>query len=343
MGHHYSHLTLTDRRTIERMLNLGISKAKIAEALHVHPSTIYREIKRCTMIQLTSELIPVERYNPDGAEKRYRDNLSAKGAPLKIGNDIALAFYLERKIKLEGRSPAAALADIYIEGCNFSVSLSAPTVYSYINKGVFLSLTNADLPVKPRRKRKYRHYTINRAPRGQSIEKRPSEVSERNTFGHWEMDTVYSRKKKKEALLVLTERMTRKEIIEKLPDRTAESTVQAVNRIERRYGDSFNNVFKSITVDNGVEFSDCSGMETSPFTGQKRTTVYYCHPYSSYERGSNENQNKMIRRKFPKGTDFGSVSEEDIKNVEEWINSYPRKVLGWKTSNDLFNFCTANL
>ena len=92
-------------------------------------------------------------------------------------------------------------------------------------------------------------------------------------------------------LLVLTERLTRKEIILKMKDRTASSTVKAIDRLERRYGKSFfKALFKTIAVDNGVEFADCAGLESSIHGGQ-RTNVYYCHPYSSWERGSNENQN----------------------------------------------------
>ena len=113
-----------------------------------------------------------DRYNPDGAERRYRENLAAKGAPLKIGNDRELADYLERKVIEEDRSPAAALADIELEGRTFKTSICVSTFYSYIEKGVFLNLTNKDLPEKPNRKRPYhRVKTTKRAPRGESIEK----------------------------------------------------------------------------------------------------------------------------------------------------------------------------
>ncbi len=75
----------------------------------------------------------------------------------------------------------------------------------------------------------------------------------------------------------------------------------------------------------------------------KRTKVYFCHPYSSYERGSNECQNKMIRRPFPKGTDFGNVTDAEVARAESWMNNYPRKILGWKTSEMLFRECVAAL
>ncbi len=345
MGHYFSHLTPTDRRTIEALLNAKRPIKEIAAVIHVHISTIYREIKRARMIQRNSDWTEEERYNPDGAERRYRENLAAKGAPLKIGNDFALVEFLEKKVLEEGRSPAAALADVQLEGKQFKTMICVNTFYSYIAKGVFLTLTNADLPEKPKRKRPYHKVkTAKRPPRGTSIEKRPAAVDARAEFGHWEMDTVYSGKKaSKKALLVLTERKSRKEIIEPMPDRTAESTIKALDRIERRFGALFRKVFKSITVDNGGEFSDVARLERSAIRKGKRTCFFYCHPYSSYERGSNENQNKMIRRRYPKGTDFGKVTAAAIKGLESWINNYPRKLLGWKTAEMIYQECLAAL
>ena len=339
MGHCFSHLSKTDRYKIEALLNTGHSKQEIADELHVHISTIYREVKRARMTQLTTDYQTVNRYNPDLAEKRYRDNLSAKGPPLKIATDYDFAEYIEKKIVDEKRSPAAALHEIELEGKQFETSVCVTTLYSYIDKGVFLNVSNEDLPEKPKRKKKnHKGKTMKRPPRGESIEKRPPEVAERKTFGHWEMDTVYGKKESsKDALLVLTERLTRKEIIVKMPDRTAESTIKALDSIENEYGERFPIIFRTITVDNGGEFADVERLERSAADEtKKRTKIFFCHPYSSYERGSNENQNRMIRREFPKGTDFGPVPEKDIKTQEEWINNYPRKVLDWKTSEILF-------
>lgn len=345
MGHVFSHLSKGDRYKIETALNMGHKPKEIAAELHVHISTIYREIKRARCVHLNGDTwIYEERYNPDAAEERYRNNLAAKGAPLKIGSDFELAEYIEKKILEEDRSPAAALAEIKLEGKQFKTTICVSTLYSYIEKGVFLTLTNADLPEKPKRKRPFHKVkTMKRPPRGESIEKRPAEVDARNTFGHWEMDTVYSKKKESKALLVLTERLTRKEIIERMPDRTAESTIKALDRIERRYGARFRKIFRTITVDNGGEFSDVERLERSAIRKGPRTKFYFCHPYSSYERGSNECQNKMIRRKHPKETDFGKVTVKEIKKTEEWVNNYPREILGWRTAEMLFQECVAAL
>ena len=118
-----------------------------------------------------------------------------------------------------------------------------------------------------------------------------------------------------------------------------------MDQIERKFGaELFAKAFKTITFDNGGEFSDVKRLERSAVRkGKRRTTVYYCHPYSSYERGSNECQNKLIRRRFPKGTDFGKVTAAQIAAAANWMNNYPRDILGWKTAEICFRECVAAL
>lgn len=175
-----------------------------------------------------------------------------------------------------------------------------------------------------------------RASAGKSIEKRDPEIDTREEVGHWEMDCVEGKKKTKETLLVLSERKARKEIMIKMKDQTAGSVVAALDRLERRYGTLFYKIFQTITVDNGSEFADVEGLERSCRRKGKRTTVFYCHPYSSYERGTNENINRMIRRWFPKGTDFGQVPKKAIQAVEDWLNAYPREILGFRSADEVF-------
>ncbi len=138
------------------------------------------------------------------------------------------------------------------------------------------------------------------------------------------------------ALLVLSERMSRQEIILKMPDKTQQSVRTMIDRLEQRYGTKFKEKFKTITVDNGSEFLDHEGIEKSiKDPKEKRVTVYYAHPYSSWERGTNENTNKLIRRFIPKGTDIGKISSKMVNTIEKWINNYPRKILGYKSANDI--------
>ena len=336
----HKHLTWTDRLKIEKALKEGLKPLQIADRLHVHNTTIYRELKRGTYTHLNSDLTTEERYSPEIAQQKYDEQLKAKGGDLKIGDDHELAEFIEKKIADEGFSPAAVVGEIKRLGLTFQTEISEKTIYNYIDKGVFLRLERKNLPQKGKRKRKYEKVKSKpaRAPKGESIENRPQEINDRETFGHWEMDCVEGKKKTKETLLVLSERLTRQEIIIKMPDKTATSVVKALNRLERKYGRRFPQIFKSITVDNGSEFADCAGIEKSIFGRgkRKRTTVYYCHPYSAYERGTNENINKMIRRFLPKGTDFRQVSAEYVARVETWINNYPREILGFETSGSLF-------
>lgn len=118
----------------------------------------------------------------------------------------------------------------------------------------------------------------------------------------------------------------------------------ALYALERKLGaEKFGIIYKSITVDNGSEFALADQLEQSCITGDKRTKVYYCHPYSSWERGSNENVNSMIRRRHPKGTDFSKVTAEEIAATENWINSYPRKIFGYKSAGTMFRECLREL
>ena len=151
------------------------------------------------------------------------------------------------------------------------------------------------------------------------------------------MDTVKGiRGKTKCCLLVLTERKTRNELTFKLPDQKAASVVAVLDDLEELLGDDFSNVFHTITVDNGVEFADFEGMQKSKKRSGNRTSVYYCHAYSSCERGSNENANRLIRRHAPKGTDLDQLTHEDVKSIQRWMNNYPRKLLGYRTAGELF-------
>lgn len=336
-------LTRADRIKIEALLKEGLSKAKIAAHLGVHRSTIYNELKRGEYEHRNSDWTTEKRYSPDIAQEKAEENLKVRGTQLKIGNDIAYANYIEDKIVKEDYSPAAVLGELKAQGREkeFNTTVCVATLYSYIDKGVFLKLTNKDLPVKKNKKRGYKKVRKQqaRAAAGDSIEKRPEEIDQREEFGHWEMDSVIGKRGiSKNVLLVLTERKTRDEIIFKLPDHTDEAVVAALDRLERRYGvDMFKQIFKTITVDNGSEFADVNGLERSILEeGEKRTHLYYCHPYSSWERGTNEVTNKMVRRKVPKGTNFDDKTDEEIEEIENWINGYPRRIHGYRSAGELF-------
>ncbi|MCL2631450.1 MAG: IS30 family transposase, partial [Firmicutes bacterium] len=245
--------------------------------------------------------------------------------------DHDFAKYIERRVLRDKLSPCAVLGEIKRRQL-FSTDISKPTLYRYIEMGYIGGLSMQDLPMGKRKKR-YRRAVAKRPPKGTSIEKRPQEVASRQTFGHWEMDTLCG--STRATFLVLSERLTRNEFILPMPNLKAESVIRCLNILERRFGRRFRNVFKSITIDNGSEFSDFHGLEKSIYRG-KRTSVFYCHPYCSSERGTNERLNREIRRHIPKGSDLSKYSAEDIKSVENWVNNYPREIFGYATSQELF-------
>ena len=341
----FQHLTKTQRLQLETLLSAKHTKKEIAQVLGVHLSTIYRELRRGEYqhkINIYDKIYGgkigekfVTRYSSDKAHERYRINLKNKGADIKLGKDYAYAEYLERKVIDEKLSPSAVLGEIKRKGLKFNTTISVNTFYKYIEKGYFSRLELKHLPMKEKRqKQRKRGVVVKRAPRGISIEKRPIEILERKTFGHWEMDCLCGTTL--HTFLVLTERLTRKELIFPMARQTAGNVVACLDALERSYGNMFSLVFKSITMDNGAEFSDVAGIERSVFTG-KRTTTYYSHPYCSSERGTNERLNREIRRLVPKGTDLGKYTVADVKEIERWVNAYPRQVLGFATSEELFS------
>lgn len=246
---HFKHLSFNDRLKIEALLKAKVSKKEIAQILGVHISTVYRELERGQYEHLNSDYTTEMRYSPDIAEAKYQAYLSAKGAPLKIGSDYEFADFIEQKILHEKYSPAAILGEMEATGVSFGTKICVRTLYNYIDKGIFLNVTNRDLPMHGQRHSKRRYRKVRKAarpPAGESIENRPQEINERNTFGHWEMDCVVGKSKK--TLLVLTERLTREEIIIKMKDKTTQSVALALDKIERKYGKAFPLFLKALRL-----------------------------------------------------------------------------------------------
>lgn len=336
---HFKHLTERERYQIEILLKEKKSAKEIAAAIGKHKRTIEREIARGTVRMLNSDLTYKDSYCADTGQRKYEQGASNKGAGLKIGHDHKLAKYIEKRIIKDKYSPDAVIGEIRVKCLKFETEISTKTLYNYIDKGVFANITNKDLPVKQLRKKgSYRRVKVtSKNLKGTSIEERPVHIEKREEYGHWEMDCVVGKRGGGGAtLLVLTERVTRQEIIRKMPNRTQESVKQVLNQLERKYAKRFLDIFKTITVDNGTEFLDSKALETSVIDPkQKRFKLYYAHPYSSWERGSNENANKLIRRFIPKGTDIGKLNHKDIQMIEHWMNNYPRRILSYRTPKEM--------
>ena len=327
---HY--MTIDERYKLEALYNdARLSVGKIAKILGFCRQTIYNEIKLGSYLH-THDLYDETRYSAYKAEQLHKYAQTAKGRPLKIGNDYAYAGYLENKIIKDKYSPAAALAAARKAG--FMTSVCVSTLYSYIEKRVFMDLSNKHLWVKSKKKKRSGSSEQRIAhPKLPSIADRPDYINDRSELGHWEMDLVVGKENKGPVLLTLTERVTRQEMIFKLPDKKAATVCSVFDRLEKTTP-KFKEKFQSITTDNGPEFLVLEKLQES-IHGGKRFDVWYCHSYSAWEKGSNENHNRMIRRWFPKGTDFSKVTKKRVAAVQEWMNNYPRRILGWNTPNEM--------
>ena len=267
------------------------------------------------------------------AEKGQQE-AGARGAQkvprVRLTNRIAAL--LVSLITGQSLSPYAARAILLREGV-----AGLPCVRSiyYAVESGDLGITRESLPYRRRGKKKSvrgrRMAYTNRT--GRSITERPPEAEDRNEYGHWEMDTVVGGMGASPfCLLVLTERMTRSQIIVRLPDRTQKSVVRALDRLERSTPGLFGHM-RSLTCDNGCEFLDSEMIERSAVgKGSARTRLYFAHPFSAFERGANENANRIIRRFIPKGADIGTYTLKRIKDIENWMNRLPRESLGGRTA-----------
>ncbi|MDC7125861.1 MAG: IS30 family transposase, partial [Spirochaetales bacterium] len=307
----------------------------LGKLFNKHEQTICRELKRGMVEHVDTNLRSTMCYNAEYAQNDANSKHSAKGPDLKLGTDWALANACSTLIKKQNYSPYAVLEHFKKYGWPSATRICEKTLYNYIESGYIPDITENDLLYAGNRKKlKSEPQKHSRKLNAQkSIDNRPKEANERSEPGHWEMDTVYGAKNTSpNCLLTLTERQNRTEIILGLPDRTAKSVLEALDSLEKSMGTAdFKRLFLTITPDNGSEFADATGLETSINNHLKRTTVYYAHPYCSSERGTNENHNGMIRRFIPKGTDLGKVNHSEIRRIQNWMNNYPRKILGGNT------------
>lgn len=336
----FKQLTYKDRVKIETLYNdEHLNYTEIGKKIGKNRTTISRDIKR-GLVELETSYLPVWKYCAEVAQRKNEENETAKGAGLKIGKDMKLANFIEKEIKEEKSSPE--VIEYKIKQGEFSTTLCYKTIYSYIDKEV-LEIKRKDLTYgkyeKKENEKKEESERIKPNKEGKTIHDRPKEIDTREEIGHWEMDLVEGLKEEKGPyLLVLSERKTRKEIIELIPNKEAKSVARALDRIERQLGVvKFRETFKTITTDNGAEFRNWKLIEKS-YTGSKkvRTNQYYADAYCSWQRGTNENINKMIRRFLPKGTSFKELTPEEVKRIEKWINNYPRKIFKFKTAEEYY-------
>ena len=336
----YHHLTKDDRSKIQSLIEQKDYNGKrlfnntyIANYLGVNKSTISRELRKRikSKIIIRSGKVKNKPYNAVDAQDDYIFKRGLSKGEYKLRKYPEMAKYIEDKINNDGWAPDAIVG--YMKTHNYFdkngfCKITVPTIYNAIR----LKIINVKIETMRRMKydSKYAYHELkpvseNKIP--YSIENRSEEIDKRLVFGNFELDTVIgTRDGKNECLMTLTERKTRFEIIFKLKYKTADEVVRKFNQIKSFMKSSYNKVFKSFTTDNGTEFSYF--LDIIKDTNAK---IYFCHPYCSGEKGTNERNNEIIRYFIPKGQKIENYSYADINNIAEWMNNYPRKILNYKT------------
>ena len=318
----YQHFSIEEREHIQELWWQRRGVREIARAIHRDPSSVSRELRRN---------FPSERqvYPPRLAEERAFVNRKRRGREERLKND-ALRRYAVSCLKL-GWSPEQ-IAGTAAGAVGISISHEAiyQYVYAQVHQGGhgYVKPGREDLRSYLKRRHKRRAKKGMRTgqrvfrPNGPSIEERPAIVAARSRIGDWEGDTIESRDHAP-GLNSLVERRSGLILLTKVKDKTAVSTRAVVVRRLRALPPDLR---RTLTVDNGPENQE--RQETEREAGVR---CFFAHPYHSWERGTNENTNGLVRWYFPKGTDFRTIPEEQIAWVEHLLNTRPRKRLGWRT------------
>lgn len=340
----YKHLTKDDRIKIEILINTLdengnrlFSNSYIARVLNVNRSTITRELKRIkSKINIRSGKITNKPYNAYDAQNDYEFKRGLSKANYILDDFPKLRKFIEDKILIDKWAPDVISG--YIESHKLYLqegftSISTTSIYRAIHYGIIkVKKEDTRRMTKFEKSDKYsKKNEIADNKKDYSIELRPKDINDRQSFGNWELDTVVSSSKGvHKCLMTLTERKIRYEIIGILEGKTKEEVLLKFKRIYNYLKGDFINFIKSITTDNGTEFSCFK--QIIDITNVK---FYFCHPYASCEKGTNEKHNSMIRYFIPKGKLIENYSINDINNICDWMNNYPRKILNYQTPKEL--------
>jgi IS30 family transposase len=312
----YTHLTIEERIVIYQLKKENKSMRYIAEAIGRSPSTVCRELKRNNCGKKYN-------YLPHIAHKKYIKR--AIRYKRKADIEPMLVEYIEEKLKLTWSPEQIANRN------NKEFKLPAfSTIYRWIHRGYILK---GDMN-RLRRKGKFKRpqETRGRFNIGKSIRKRPFEIYQRTTYGHWEADTVESgrldhKRKSKYCFVTLAERKSRKYIARQIPNKSAEIVTEAIIELLSEYPAA---LVKSITCDRGKEFAGYKKIETV-----LECDVYFADPYCAWQKGTNENSNGLLREFYPKGMDLSKTNNNELKEKLDLINNRPRKCIGYFTSNEV--------
>lgn len=324
------HLSPFERGQIAALHNAGHSNRDIARRLGRVHQTIANELQRGTTIQLKIGRTPYMAYFAETGQAVYERNRINCGAKSKLLVANEFMEFACKKIMDKGWPPDAVVGFANKQtDWKDKPMVSTKTLYNYIDLDL-VRVRNIDLPMKLRWNTKTKRVRKNRRILGMSIAERPPEIEDRAEFGHWEIDTVEGKKSDDNALLTLVERKTRNYYAILLDDQDHDSVDYAMNQLQQDFGELFPQVFKTITSDNGSEFSNLTvGL-------QGITDVYFARPYAPYERGSNERHNGLLRRYIPKGKAISDYSTEAIQRIYQTLNNLPRKILDYQQPAVLF-------
>lgn len=322
----YHRISFFEREEISRQIALGSSLRIIATILSRAPSSISREIQ-------LSGVCESKYYRAifgQGQSNKMRHKLRKNR---KLANNALLRKFVLSRLTKNWSPEQIAKRLIVLYPNDMSMRISHETIYSYIYvlpRGAFRRRLISYL----RRNHKYRRQKNGK--RGKtggiqdyfSIEERPKEAADRTIPGHWEGDLMVGQRNAS-AIGTLVERTTRMAFIVKLRNQDAST-------IRKAFGEEFRSLpqglKRTLTYDQGGEMS-----QHKLFTKETRITVYFAHPHSPWERGTNENTNSLLRQYFPKGTDFLKISRTRLKEVQDELNDRPRKTLDWHTPHEKFS------
>ena len=321
----YTRLTVIEREEISRQIASGYSLRKIAKNLNRAPSSMSREINR--------SVVDSKYYRAVFAQGRANKLRHKLRGNRKLDNNIPLREFVLYYLAKNWSPEQIAKRLIMLYPNDMDMRISHETIYSYIYvlprgrlKRKFISYLRRSH--KYRRKKGKNQQSLVGIKDYFSIEERPQEVADRIIPGHWEGDLMIGRRNAS-AIGTLVERTTRMTFLVKLNNQDAMTIRKAFSEEFRQLPEGLK---RTLTYDQGREMA-----QHKLFTEETEMTVYFAHPHSPWERGSNENTNALLRQYFPKGTDFSKISRARLKEVQDELNDRPRKTLNWYTPHEKFS------
>jgi IS30 family transposase len=314
----YEHLNIDEREVILKMRAQEASMQEIGERLGRSKGTISRELSR--------NVSSTKDYKPHLAQRYYQKRRRESQKPYRLEDDAWLRQYVQEKLR-QYWSPEQISDKLYDD---YGINVSPVTIYSWIYRnrikgGEFCKYLRQSH--KRRRKRRASQDRRGQMPDRRMIDQRPKVVNERKRIGDWESDTVEGAKGSG-FIATHVERKSRYTVAVKVDDKSAETVTKATLEAMRKLPSG---KVRTMTFDNGKEFAGFKELEH-----ELNMTAYFARPYHSWERGTNENTNGLLRQFFPKGMDFSTIVQSDVDIAVELLNNRPRKCLNYRTPTEVF-------